>query len=313
MRLSNHLFYYRGGEKLPLWGGCSGNSYMIRGVESALTDPGPSVGKHLWRMLDEINRDGLIYSDISAVILTHAHPDHATGLAGFIRRTGATPYAHKLEARVLREPGLQVTDEFDAAGKYIKLLSSISPKMTSNIYHLMFGPAAPVKDIKTIKQDDTLHLGGHCRLSIVELPGHRPGEIGIHIPEDNALVTGDLINFQRYDLPSLNMPLSDLGAAEDSLKKILALDLEILAPSHDVAVAGRDKVRRWVEDSIARCRSLRETARREISGNPAVSLFALGKKLAGKNEGVPPYEFKFLAFAVLKSFSDGIAFLDSKL
>ena len=59
-------------------------TYLVGEREAVLLDPGPAEGL-------EARLDGLAAGrEVTAVVLTHAHPDHAAGASGAARRTGAT-------------------------------------------------------------------------------------------------------------------------------------------------------------------------------------------------------------------------------
>src|SRR5258708_2562831 len=76
------------------------NCYLVEeGGRLTLLDAGfPGYWRSLLRELDAIGRS---LEDIDAVLLTHSHPDHS-GIAERVRQaSGATVYAHALEAPAL--------------------------------------------------------------------------------------------------------------------------------------------------------------------------------------------------------------------
>lgn len=299
MKLTDRIYYYKSSGGPPVAGLSSSNTYIIRGEPRlAITDPGPSIGFRLKSLRREMNTDGLTFQDINKVIITHAHPDHAQSLPLFFYKYHAQVYAHPNEKRILENPELQWTGEFEALGPFAKQATWLTPKSAALLSSIMYGPVKRSSGVIPVREGATLNLGAPAE--IIELPGHRPGEIGIHLPEEKALITGDLINHKRYDLPSLNMPLSDIHAAISSLKKIQLLDINTLAPSHDIPVTGKDKIQEWLAAALARCARMLAVAEEEVLREPDIPLAKLGKLLAGNNDGVPLYEIKFLAFVVLK-------------
>jgi glyoxylase-like metal-dependent hydrolase (beta-lactamase superfamily II) len=69
------------------------NSYVIdAGAGEALViDPGPVIERHLDALVADAEQRGL---RISAIAVTHGHPDHAPAAAPLKERTGATVWAH---------------------------------------------------------------------------------------------------------------------------------------------------------------------------------------------------------------------------
>jgi glyoxylase-like metal-dependent hydrolase (beta-lactamase superfamily II) len=303
MKVSKHIFFYKGEESLiPAFGLCSGNTYIIRGDRLTLVDPGPSMGPHLRRVRRGMSDDGLRYDNISKIIVTHAHPDHAQALPALQERLVNTQvYCHPLEKRILENPDLMWDDEYELLGPFAAQVMPLPRSLMVFFERLMFGTVKPFYGAITVGDGAMLNLGVQAR--IVGLPGHRPGEIGIHIPEDNALIIGDLVNYRMYDVPSLNMPVSDLKQAEESVKKIRAMDIKILAPAHNEVVFGEQKINEWLDDTLERCKLMRRQAEKSLLDNPRIPLQLLGKTLCGRNEGMTFFHRRLIAHVVLKALA----------
>lgn len=69
------------------------NSYVVDcgGGEALVIDPGPPIPAHVDAILDAARTRDL---RISAIAVTHGHPDHAPAAAPLAARTGAPVYAH---------------------------------------------------------------------------------------------------------------------------------------------------------------------------------------------------------------------------
>lgn len=301
MKVTKHIYWYRGEESLiPFFGLCSGNTVVIRGDRLTLVDPGPSMGPHLKKVQRGMSEDGLRFDNITKVIVTHAHPDHSQALPA-LRKRLVTPqvYCHPLEKRILEEPGAMWDDEYERLGPFAGQVMPLPRPLMVFMTKLMFGPVEPFEGAIPVTESTMLNLGVQAR--IVELPGHRPGEIGVHIPEDEALIIGDLINYRMYDVPSLNMPVSDLRQAEESVRKIRALGVKTLVPAHDCVVEGEQKINQWLDDTLDRCALMRRQAESALLENPHIQLQLLGKLLCGKNEGMTFFHRRMVAHIVLKS------------
>jgi glyoxylase-like metal-dependent hydrolase (beta-lactamase superfamily II) len=62
------------------------NTWVVGDVPTIVVDPGPEDAGHLREVVREAGR-------VSAILLTHDHPDHASGASALSRMTGATVFA----------------------------------------------------------------------------------------------------------------------------------------------------------------------------------------------------------------------------
>jgi hydroxyacylglutathione hydrolase len=137
-----------------------------------------------------------------AVVLTHAHQDHA-GAAGVF--AGDLPvYIHPDDAGAFADPGA-----------WARAPAS---------------PLAPVKDLRTIADGETLPLGGFA-IEVLHTPGHTPGHCIFRVDGDLLLCSGDLVmagSIGRSDFAN-----SDPAAMTESLRRFLRLPDEIRTlPGH---------------------------------------------------------------------------------
>jgi hydroxyacylglutathione hydrolase len=190
------------------------NTYLLLSEKSVLLDPGHH---HLFQDVeDHLARLSLSVRDIDVVIITHAHPDHMESVRRFAD-TGALIAVNQLEMEFVRE---------------------MAPHYAEALGNNGFEP-------HILLQEGDLRLGDMA-LKVVHTPGHSPGSICLYWPEEKALFTGDLIFNQgigRTDLPGGNGQ-----SLKDSIKKVSALDVEILLPGHGDIIRGRDAVAKNFED-----------------------------------------------------------------
>lgn len=139
--------------------------------------------------------------EVTEIVGTHAHIDHA-GAVAELKRTTKAPYAlHEAERPVL---------------------DSLVPQAR------MFGLGsieAPEVD-RWLTEDDVIEVGG-CRGSVIHTPGHTPGGCCLFFEKDRILVAGDTLfqgSIGRTDLPG------------GSFEQILASIKEKLFPLGDDVV-----------------------------------------------------------------------------
>jgi metallo-beta-lactamase class B len=100
-----------------------------------------------------IGKLGFKVTDVKAILLSHAHLDHAGGIAELQRLSGAPAYARRPAADVLRTGKLQPDDPQSKSG------SAATPKVP----------------VVWVVNDDQLLGIGSVRLRAIATPGHTPG------------------------------------------------------------------------------------------------------------------------------------------
>jgi len=152
------------------------NLHAIRGSRVVLVDAG-SRGD-LTRLETELARAGIAWKDVSALIVTHAHSDHA-GLAAEIRRRSGAPIVlgrgDAPMARAGRHDDLQPTN-FTAA---VLKRFAIDPTFEA------FEPDVLVDAVQRL---DRFGVAGR----VVPMPGHTPGSLVIELDDGRSFV-GDMI------------------------------------------------------------------------------------------------------------------------
>ena len=194
-------------------GGIAGTNCFLIGDQAAkkaviFDAPDHSVAP----LLDEAEQAGF---DIIGLWLTHGHFDHiADHFAVTQRFPNAKVLIHKLE-----EPKLQ------------------SPN--SSIFELPF-EIRPRSADAYVEDGQDLEIGS-LKVKVIHTPGHAPGHVMYHLPEQKVLVGGDLIiggAVGRTDLPD-----SDHAELERSIRKVMELpgDTRLLPGHGDVSTLEEER------------------------------------------------------------------------
>ena len=153
-------------------------------------------------LLDEVARRGF---ELIGLWLTHGHFDHVAD--------------HKV-----------VTDRFPSARVLMHPLDA--PKLRnpkSSTFDLPF--TIPPREPDGFVEDGQSLQIGSLRVAVIHTPGHAPGHVMYHFPDETVLVGGDLIIMGavgRTDLPD-----SDSDALDDSIRRVMRLpDATTLLPGH---------------------------------------------------------------------------------
>ena len=205
------------------------NYLLIDHDEATLIDSG-FVGavRLIGRALE---REGLGWKNLKAILLTHGHIDHCYNVAEIVRRSGARVYGHPAD-----EAHFEGTYRYEGLNRICgALVKSAS---------LLFG-YEPVSEDWALKDGDHLQLWGG--LEVVHLPGHTFGHCGFYSRQHDLLFSGDLF---ATDWFGTVLPWPGLNSCSQlfpkSLEKVAALEPKLMLANHcDRASPQRQRERFW--------------------------------------------------------------------
>ena len=203
-----------------------GRVYMIEGADG-LTIIDTSIANATPQISKELESIGKKLSDVKRILITHAHPDHIGSLSALQAATSAKVYAQPKEAQVItgQQPVKRPRGQ-DLPGAW---------KIFSNMPNPQF-PATRVD--REIVEGDTLDevLPG---LTVVDLPGHAPGQVGFWYGAKSLLIAADAV--MRYGgkmRPPLIFVTPDMAEAHRSVRKMVDMKPELLCMGHGAPYLG---------------------------------------------------------------------------
>jgi len=87
--------------------------------------------------------------------------------------------------------------------------------------------AAPNRPTVIITGDTTLRVGGHT-FELLHTPGHTPGQLAVHIPEERVLFSGDTI----FNHCQTWLYTSNIDLWLKALDRLLEVDVDRIVPGH---------------------------------------------------------------------------------
>jgi len=223
-------------------------SFLIRhGDAVVLIESGP--GSTLPALEAGLAKEGLTASDVTHVLLTHIHLDHA-GAAGWIANHGAEIYVHPIGAPHMLNPD--------------KLIASAT-RIYGDRMGTLWGEFLPVPEnqLKTPNDAEVIKIG-----SAEFIPLHTPGHAEHHYSYlfEDIIFCGDVggVRIPGYQYLRVPMPPPELHIERwhASIARLRALKSTRIAPTHfgifddpewqfDQVEQGLDSALRWLEATLA--------------------------------------------------------------
>jgi hydroxyacylglutathione hydrolase len=238
--------------------------YLIRGRgENMLIDTGNwtlpeyanGMGEFLIGHLDKEK------NDLKYIVITHFHYDHTGNAAVLKERYGALIVAHALDKPIIEDP--MIVTRRDNLTRF-----GTTPEEVLADFNLKPGESLGLSDPEIVRRHwnrpvevdievadgDTLEFGG-LKVDVLHLPGHCPGQIGIHNRGSGALYSADIMHFPT---PLGPYPIGDAKAHSRSIERSLALKPQLLLEGHGLSAYSEASSARRLEHMLRQQRDTHE-------------------------------------------------------
>jgi glyoxylase-like metal-dependent hydrolase (beta-lactamase superfamily II) len=223
-------------------------AYLIRSGDAVvLVESGP--GSTLAGLEAGLANEGLSPRDVTHVLLTHIHLDHA-GAAGWLARQGAEIYVHRVGAPHMLQPE--------------KLLTSAT-RIYGNRMESLWGEFLPVPQdkLRVIEDNEEIEIGD-LSFRVINTPGHAEHHYA-YLFEDICF-SGDVGGVRIPGYPYLRVPMVPpdlhLERWHESVKRLRSETFRYIAPTHfgiyddpewqlREVEKGLDDAERWLEKVMA--------------------------------------------------------------
>ncbi len=213
--------------------GALGVYLIVRPEEITVIDAGfPGTMDLIDEALKELGRRP---EDISDVLVTHCHPDHAAGLAEITRATGARVWMSPIDAEMVRA-GKAFRPYAPAPGEHNRIF------VEEEIGNAPISYEPVDVDCEVPPEGDIAVAGG---VKPIPTPGHTAGHLVFLWPGDGGvLFVGDAAKNEQYLEPGTIY--EDFGQGLESLRTIGTYDFDVACFAHGAPTVGRaaDEFRR---------------------------------------------------------------------
>lgn len=213
------------------------NSYLLADDDGSLTLVDAGLKGAEKKVLAALEQLGRAPRDVTRILLSHAHADHAGGLAAAKAATRAPVWAHEDDASYVRAGQAPPRDSSTTWGRLLSRLPG--------------GGFAPVELAGTLADGDELPLAGGLR--VVHTPGHSPGHCSFLLRERGVLITGDAVFNVRGLRWSPSAFCTDVRQSRESAQVLGELDYDTAAFTHGrpVSTGARQAVRAFLAGRAA--------------------------------------------------------------
>ena len=243
--------------------------YLLIGEKCCLIDAGVAGSEAvIGAYMKKLGRD---ISEIKALFLTHAHPDHIGAAAAIKEMSGCEVYASEKERRWIEDIDTQYKE-----------------RPIPNFYTLVKNS---VKVDHSIKEEQSIEVGRGMTLHVMETPGHSDGSLSWLWVEQKSLFCGDAI-------PALDdVPIfTDIEKSQESIKKIMnRADIRTLCPAWD-RIYEEGEGRAFCQDRLELLEQMRQCGAQIVTQHEQLSqeemIHCLMKEMGWEAEKTNPLLFR---------------------
>ncbi len=196
------------------------NAYLLTGRKTVIVDTG-SPGEEA-KLLRAAERAGVRPEDMSLILHTHAHFDHAGSTAALVKTLNIPAVVHRADEEMMRTGKMNPLKPLGLEGRILMA-----------VLRATFPPSAP--DLVADETFDLSAFGVEGR--ILPTPGHTAGSISVLLP-DGAAIVGDVMmgGYMGGSLfgsrPKYHYYADDLDAVHKSIRALLDAGVKTFYVGH---------------------------------------------------------------------------------
>jgi glyoxylase-like metal-dependent hydrolase (beta-lactamase superfamily II) len=258
--------------------------YLVRSAGEALVFEGgvgacgPVVEEQLARF--DVPRDS-----VKQIVVTHGHPDHVMSVPAFRRLfPQAKVLASARAAAVMsNEKAVRFFGKVDGAlTQWLLRKGAIKEEQRPAALTELTIPVDVV-----LKEGDTVSVGG-LRFNVLATPGHSDCHLSFYEPTCKMLVVSDATGFYMPQYGGKWWPnyFVDYGQYLNSMRRLAALNADILCLSHNAVITGAAAVESYFSGAIAATEAYHQRIVEAVKGGKPMKELAdqLGAEAHGQED-----------------------------
>jgi glyoxylase-like metal-dependent hydrolase (beta-lactamase superfamily II) len=217
--------------------------YIVKGEKNFLIDSGVTAKAE--EFYAKINRvlaatSGKADKGIQSLLLTHTHFDHI-GAASYLQGkydfdlTCSRRGVRLLQRNKVVEVLNRLNQEYK---KMVKVFSDIAFEKLENF--------------NVVCEGDQIRVDEHSYFEVIETPGHTKCSIAFLLHPWQILFPGDAVGLMNPDGAIKPLFFSNYAEYVHSMEKLILLEAEVLAFSHNKFIKGKKRVKEHLENSLDR-------------------------------------------------------------
>ena len=211
-----------------------GSVYLFDTERPAIVDSG--IGTNYERILDAMESIGIAPSELSYVLLTHVHLDHAGGAGFLAAETNADVYVHESGASFLADPERIWEGTKAAVGEQIRFYTEPKP--------------VPEDRLVPIGDGSTIDLGSRT-LEVHHAPGHAFHQVVFYDADADAVFSADAAGIYAREIDTVfetsPPPGFDLKQVIEDARMLQRIDPETICYAHFGPVAAEDRFGTYID------------------------------------------------------------------
>lgn len=205
------------------------NTYLIKGaLRNLVIDTGFNIEEGRLLLMDAMQSLEMT-PEQTDLLITHLHSDHS-GLAARLGNEGMQVYAGRIDGAMINE---MAHPSYWRRFEDLNILMGMAEDAITFEEHpgFKYCPKEPV-DFKLLNEGNVLDLG-NFRFSVLDIPGHTPGHIGLYDAEKQLFFGGDhVLDKISPNIAFWGFEQDILSVYLENLEKVRALDIDYCFTSH---------------------------------------------------------------------------------
>ena len=211
-----------------------GSVYLYDTERPAIVDTG--IGTNYERVLEAMEEIGIAPSELSRILVTHVHLDHAGGAGFLAAETDADVYVHGSGASFLADPERIWEGTKAAVGEQIQFYTEPKP--------------VPEERLEPIEDGSTIDLGDRT-LDVRHAPGHAFHQVVFYDADADAVFSADAAGIYAREIDRIfetsPPPGFDLEQVIEDARMLQRIDPETICYAHFGPAAAEDRLGTYIE------------------------------------------------------------------